>query len=285
METQAHYRLVGTFVLMSFVSVILFIIWIGRGGLGRSYAEYDIFFKGSVSGLKLGSAVSYRGVPIGQVTDIAISPVEIEQIRVHVNIDRKVPIKTDMLAKVESQGLTGVSSIQLSGGSKDSPALIVQGDQPYPIIPSQSSLMEEVSDSLPAVLKRASSLVQDIREVFSEENKDSISKTLKNIEALTNYMAPGNDKNNSFIVSLQSTIKNLDAAVLEFAKMNKEFSVILNENRSGLKDFSANGLGALTKFLNEGRETLSTIRRIGESLERSPSRFFYNDPKQGVNIR
>ena len=42
--------------------------------------------------------------------------------------------------------------------------------------------------------------------------------------------------------------------------------------------------GRAYEFLNEGKEALHAIRRVSESLERSPSRFMYKDPKQGVKV-
>ena len=283
METKANYRLVGSFVLLGFLSVLLFVIWIGRSGFGQSFNEYDIYFTGSVSGLKKGSVVHYRGVPIGQVNNIVIDPENIQRIRVHVLHDKYVPLKVDSLASLETQGFTGLSYIQINGSKQESANLTAQEGQPYPVIPSKSSLLEEVTDSLPAVLKRVSSLVEEIRDVFSDDNRAAFSKTIKNIEAISDYVAPNNK--DSILIEFHAAISTLNDTLLELTKTSREFREIMADNRAGLKDFSVNGLSALSKFLNEGRDALSTVRRIGEAIERSPSRFFYNDPKQGVQVR
>ena len=82
METRANYLLVGSFVLGLALALVLFLAWIAKIELGDGQPVYRIFFTGSVTGLKDGSPVRYRGVPVGSVTDIRIDPANVEQIEV-----------------------------------------------------------------------------------------------------------------------------------------------------------------------------------------------------------
>jgi phospholipid/cholesterol/gamma-HCH transport system substrate-binding protein len=278
METRSNYILVGGFVLSFFVAMVLFIIWIGHTGFGTKETEYDIRFKGSVSGLKRGSVVSYRGVPIGHVHDIILDPNDVEQIVVRVRIQQDVPIKQDMQASLETQGLTGASLIQIQGGTQSSPLLQAEPGLYRPVIPSKSSLLEQVTGTVPEVLAHVSRLLEEIRIVFSDENRQAFTLTMQNIERITNLLVPSKEHPKTLITELESAAKGLDAALIDFRGL-------LEENRKGFKEFSTNGVTSFQKFLTEGRDAFAAIRRISESLERSPSRFFYNDPKQGVKVR
>ena len=74
METRASYVVVGTFVLALFAAAFGVVIFLTRANLEDAPRPYMSYFSGSVTGLQIGSAVRYRGVPVGTVTDIRIDP-------------------------------------------------------------------------------------------------------------------------------------------------------------------------------------------------------------------
>lgn len=274
METRANYVLVGSFVLTGFLGMIIFLVWLSNANFGESVRLYDIYFKGSVTGLKQDSSVQYRGVPVGTVKSIRIDPRNVEIIRVRVAIDHRVKLREDVIATLETQGITGLSFVQIIGGTTTSPLLVAKEGRKYPIIPAKSSLLEEVAGSVPELLASANKLIKDMQRFLTDENCQSFSKIVQNIETITSYLSPKNKKN-SPLIAINESANSIE-------KTMKQLKEVLQENRSGLKDFSSNGLDAFTKLLNEGSDALSSIKRVSESLERSPSRFLYNDPRQGV---
>jgi phospholipid/cholesterol/gamma-HCH transport system substrate-binding protein len=278
METRSNYALVGGFVLSFLLAMVVFIIWLSNSGFRERVVEYDIFFDGSVSGLKKGSVVNYRGVPIGSVYDIVIDPTNVEKILVRVRINQDVTIKQDSLAHIESQGLTGVSIIQITGGTKDSPVLKSTPGRNRPVIPSKSSLLEQVAGSMPELLARLGTFVDDMRSVLNEENRKALGETLKNLQLITASIVPSKDKSTSII-------EEIEALTQSFTQTMKVLNEVIQENRKGFKDLSTAGFTSFQKFLQEGRDAFAAVRRVSESLERSPTRFLYNDPKQGVKVK
>lgn len=277
METRANYVLVGSFVLTGFLTIIIFLVWLSKINFGESYQLYDIYFHGAVTGLKKGATVQYRGVPIGTVKDITIKPKDVEMIRVRISVEKKVKLREDVCASLEMQGLTGVSFVQIKGGTNSKPVLEAKPGKKYPVIPAKASLLEEVAGSVPEILAMTTHLIRQIQDVLSEENREALKKTIENIEDITNYLAPGGKKE-GLLEGMKKSINSIDAGMKEFRQM-------VAENRTNFKSFSTNGFDSLTKFLNEGRDAMAAIKRVSEALERSPSRFFYNDPKQGVRTR
>jgi phospholipid/cholesterol/gamma-HCH transport system substrate-binding protein len=280
METRANYTLVGSFVLFFLVAIIVFILWIARVDFSSNATEYDIYFSKSVTGLKEGGSVLYRGVPVGSVKTIALDPANVEKVRVTILVEGGVPIKEDAFASLELQGITGVAYIQLNGGTENAKQLRPSKDKPHAIIPARSSVLEEVTANLPAVLHQVSKTFEEIRPLFDEENRIAFRESLKNIHIITKALAPEDGKENS----IHELILSMKQGMKEFRGLVKEMNLLLVENRNNINAFTADGLPALTQFLKDGKQALSTLNRVGEALERSPSRFISNDPRQGVKV-
>src|SRR3546814_8910351 len=112
METRSNHILVGGVVLALIVAVLGFIIWLSQVS-GEDNKEYDIFFKQAVDGIAKGSAVSYNGVPVGQIEPINLDSRRPQFVRVRIAVREEVPILEGTTATIEGVGSTGVSQRQL----------------------------------------------------------------------------------------------------------------------------------------------------------------------------
>jgi phospholipid/cholesterol/gamma-HCH transport system substrate-binding protein len=280
METRANYTLVGSFVLLSLVAIVAFILWTAQIGFSKDTKEYDIYFSGSVTGLKEGSAVLYRGVPVGAVQSITLDPNNVEKVRIIITIKGDVPLKEDAYASLETQGITGISYIQINGGTSAAKGLETKKGDSRAIIPTKSSVFEEVTTSLPAVLHEMSHTLAELRALFSEDVRSALTESVHNIRDITKSLVPDGGKK----YDLAKLLHAFEESMKETRDAAKEFNAFIKENRYSIQDFTSTGLPALTQFLMEGHETLTAVRRLSESLERSPTRFIYNDPKQGVHV-
>jgi phospholipid/cholesterol/gamma-HCH transport system substrate-binding protein len=272
MENKANYTLVGAFVLIFILFINIFVLWISRGGLHSNFTPYDIYFSGSVTGLEIGSSVRYRGIPVGKVKNIEINPENLEQIHVTTHINKDVPIKEDAYASLESIGITGIAYIQINGGSQSAPILQDDGTN-NAVILSRASRFEEVVDTVPALLRQSSALIQDIRSLLSEENRASLQKTLENISLLTASLVPSDKNAASIADTLRDTALQLKHSLKSLEHVAVNISNVLESNG-----------GNLSRFLNKSYETLETLDRIGRALEESPTRFLANDSHQGVRV-
>ena len=73
---------------------------------------------------------------------IGINPKNTEQVEVLITILKSTPIKSDTVAKLTSQGITGLSYINLSLGSNNAPPLVAKEGQDYPVIKTLPSFFE-----------------------------------------------------------------------------------------------------------------------------------------------
>ncbi|MBK7977631.1 MAG: MCE family protein [Deltaproteobacteria bacterium] len=63
-----------------------------------------------------------RGVEVGVVREIALDPGDPSE-RLTLDIVHGTPVKTDSVAVLSSQGLTGIAYVDLGGGSREAPPL------------------------------------------------------------------------------------------------------------------------------------------------------------------
>ena len=70
MSKKANSKLIGGFVLGAVALVVIGVLAFGGGQWFTELRKNVSFFRGSVQGLRVGAPVTFRGVPIGQVTDI-----------------------------------------------------------------------------------------------------------------------------------------------------------------------------------------------------------------------
>src|SRR6266542_4531545 len=71
-EGKRHYRL-GLFVIVCVVILAAALFLLGGRKFFQPTCTFETYFNESVSGLELGAPVRFRGVPLGQVTEILTS--------------------------------------------------------------------------------------------------------------------------------------------------------------------------------------------------------------------
>lgn len=287
MEMQARYTLVGGFVATFLVLMVVFLIWLGNSGFSKDMLYYDIYFTGSVSGLKEGSSVSYRGIPVGTVSEMLIDPQNVERIRVTVALESSVPIKEDAFASLELLGITGGSYIQLNGGSQSSPILRTASGHRYPIITARSSRLEEVVDSVPGLLRQLSEAVASFKGFFSPENQKAAQEIFAHLKGLANELSGKTSHASLSQVtdSIFQTSQKMQVAFDEIGIAAKKVNLVLQKNEKNISDFLLLGTTSIHSFFKEGVSTFASIRRVSEQLEKSPRRFlFSNDQQQGVKL-
>lgn len=175
METKANYVLIGVFTLAGLFGAMAFLLWFAKVEVDRQYSYYDVLFE-DVSGLGSASDVRYNGLPVGQVVDIGLDAVDSSMVRVRIEVNADTPVNTETVAKLQSQGVTGVSFVGLSGGSATSAALPSNSE-----IPSERTALQSVFEGAPVLLDRAVVLLENVNEVFDPDNRAAVSAMLDNL--------------------------------------------------------------------------------------------------------
>jgi len=221
MSNKANPTVIGAFVLGAIGLVIVGLVIFGSGKLFKKTEVHVLYFKGSVKGLTLGSPVSFRGVPIGQVSairmiinsetlDIDIPVlVDIDPTRFQVCCDEqgqlinrvKDPDKTvNNLIKKGLRGKLAVQSLVTGQLMVDldfypgTPVNLVSNDSTYheiPTIPSQMQAFLEKLQNIPIdkIAQKVSDVLDSIDDfVRTPELKGSVvalDQALKDVQHLT----------------------------------------------------------------------------------------------------
>ncbi len=257
METRAHYLLVGVFVILLGVGLLGFIIWLIGAQQSGPTARYLIFYDGSVTGLREGGSVRLNGVKVGSVGTVSLDLKQLGRVRIEIDILADIPIKTDTVASLELEGLTGGRYVLLSGGTDAAPMLEKPPDEPYPVIPSKPSSLEELLEDAPDVVANVNRLLVNANRIFSEENVRNFSNTLANVSALSDTLADNRDEVDSIIKNANLALQSLDSAAATVDRL----ASLLEQDGQRLIDKADGTLGKIDHLADTLNTTASDFAR------------------------
>lgn len=252
METRASYTLVGTFVLVLMVGLAGFVIWLAKFSSDVQYDEYQIYFAGSVTGLSPAATVSYRGIPVGHVTGIEIDPKDIDKVLVTIQVASTTPVRTDTVASIEMQGITGVAYVQLTGGSDSAPDLEPAAGQEVAVITAANSALDQVFKSAPDMINSAIQLMNRGSALLSDDNLASISATLASVSQVTGEIANHKDDLGALIDDARATLANVQSTTASIDKVAGDLSA----NLAGLIGQASDTLATLRNTLQTANTTI-----------------------------
>jgi phospholipid/cholesterol/gamma-HCH transport system substrate-binding protein len=264
METRASYFLVGLFVLALIVGMFGFVVWLSRFELKEESTYYYTYFRGAVTGLSVGSTVRYRGVPVGTVTRIEIDSENVELIEVTLAIRRNTPIKTDTIASLQLQGITGLSFVQLSGGTSSAPPLEPRPGKRRAVIPSRPSALERVFEDAPEILAQIAAVATRANELLSPENQAHISAILGNVATFSGMLSRSSGPIEGIVDDTAATLSDLRRTAESLDQLAQQLTKLSDELGGEAKTFFAD-----THQLARGADrTIADVRKTAQSFER-----------------
>ena len=249
METRSNHILVGGVVLAMVVALLGFIIWLSQVS-GETRKEYDIFFNQAVDGLARGTAVTFNGVPVGQIESINLEPNNPQFVRVRIAVADDTPILQGTTATIQGVGFTGVSQIRLDAGPRGSPPITDPGPYGVPVIPTKPGALGQLLNSAPELLERFSTLTERLTELVSDENQASIAAILNNVEEMSRTLAERGPE-------IQATLADARIAIREAAVAADQVGRLAGTTNQLLSE--------------EGRPLIADLRQTIQSAERGIS--------------
>jgi paraquat-inducible protein B len=255
MSRHANPKLVGGFVLAAIALLVAAALVFGSFNFFQTTRKFVVFFEGSVDGLTAGSAVLFRGVPLGQVTDVGIRydpsnssfeiPVIIE-IRPGVIARYSPPIapNTELMKELIDRGLrarlesaslvTGQQVVQLNF-FPDTPINLQKSDLPYYQLPTVPSPTQQIMSSvdvaardLPTLIKQAASLLDRVQAILSPENEAAIHTILENAAAMTRKLDSDTD-------GVRQLIARADSTLGDIGQLSTHLDAVVQTNRDDIR--------------------------------------------------
>lgn len=289
MEEKVNFTLVGLFVLLLASTLIGGVLWFSSGKSYRTvYDTYQVYMQESVSGLNLNAPVRYRGVEVGRVQNITLAPDNIAQVRLTLGIVHDTPIKTDTVAVLQTHGLTGLTFVELSGGSQQAPQLSAISPAELPVIKTGPSLMMRLDTSVTTLLANLNRSSENINALLDEDNRRAIKSTLTDLATLSHTLASRHQEIDASISHTARTLKNaarmsdkfpqlaehIQRSADSLARMSEEVSLAADSTRATMDNTQQMGndtLPQIQQLLLELRELTHSMQRLSDEMERNPS--------------
>jgi phospholipid/cholesterol/gamma-HCH transport system substrate-binding protein len=292
MENRSNNILVGSIVLILLVVTVVFLVWLAGFG-GSSEKRYDILFKSSVDGLAKGSAITFSGVPVGKVEDIAIMPDQPELIRVRVAVKNDTPVLQGTTATIAGVGFTGVSQINLDGAVQNAPPIDQPGPWGYPLIPPKTGGLGALLNNAPRLLEKLTVLTERVSDLLNPDNQRSITGILKNIDTISASLADrvpeiaatlaqarvavqqAGDAAEKIGNLAQSTdrnigplLTNMNEAVGSAKKSMANLDAAISDARPGMKALSTQTVPAANALIRDLADTAASLQAITSRFDR-----------------
>ena len=264
MQSKINYLLVGLFVIILGSALLGAAAWLLFRGENKTYDLYRVYFNESVAGLNPKATVRYRGVQIGEVRSIRLDPKKPDQVDVVLAIERGTPIRRDTIATLSTRGLTGVASVELSGGAQGLP-LEKAEDQDLPVIQAGPSLVTRLDDAFSSILTNVDHLSQRLERLLSDDNQTAITETLQHLNTISGTIAGRAD-------SISKTLANLEALSATLASRAERFGRALDQAAKELENTS--GLtNQMKATLQDAQSSVQSVRKAADSFQQTSRAF------------
>jgi phospholipid/cholesterol/gamma-HCH transport system substrate-binding protein len=264
METRASYLLVGLFVLSLITGMFGFVMWLTRFELRDENTYYYVYFTGAVTGLSVGSTVRYRGVPVGTVTQIEIDKENVELIEVTLAIEKDTPIKADTIASLALQGITGLSFVQLSGGTQKAPILEPRPGKRRATIASRPSPIEQVFENAPELVAQIGTVASRAGEMLSPENLKQISLILENVATFSGTLSRSSGSIESIVGDGAATLADLRRTAASLDELARQLQAISAELGGDARKFFAD----TNQLARSADRTIVDVRKTALAFEK-----------------
>jgi len=274
MAVEKSYARLGLFVVIVVLTALATTVFFVQRVRRQAVIGMVTYTTDNVSGLDVSSPVRYRGVAVGQVTDVRVDP---RGVTVEVDFDvfldrlntigmnvKRIRDFTDLgvmfpnlRAQVVANPVTGEAYLLLDV-PKDPPPPLALGftpDRPY--VASVPSMMGQVQDRLPEVLNTAQETLQTLREIVAR--------------------VPGSlDRSDRFFTNIERIFRESDLQALS-ADSRKFFSTTTAQMERMTNDLQGlvGAEGPLVTFAEEARTAMreadlpAASRSSREAMERT----------------
>lgn len=287
METKANYILIGAATLIGAALIMWFAMWLANSEFRRGYNEYDIVFADPVRGLAEGGEVRFNGIKVGEVRELRIDPQNTNRVIARVRVDSSVPVRVDSEAQLEPIGLTGVTLIQLSAGTREANLLRPSFGAPPPQITGRGSQIDIIVAEGQDVVRRASEAMAAVRDLLTDENIARVSRVIANLETVSARLA----ESRSVITRSGEAAGAVTTAATDISNLARqaqadlaELDQVVSEVRDAAAVASGETLPALTQAADEISQASAAIARVANNLEESPSVLTPRSPRPTVEL-
>lgn len=267
METHSNKMLVASVVALLLAGLVAFSLW--KSANERSTGRpYDIVGTQSVSGLQVGSVVTFSGVPVGRVTSVDLDPRTPGGVRVRIDItDDNLPITQGTVAKLSSDIAFGTALVTLKQANRSAPLLVARAGEEAPRIQFESGGMSEIVKDPSDMLESMENATERLLAMTSTDQQRTLTR-LQELERSTARMAAEVPSLGSRIAPARQSLRDSAASALA---AERQVDSMLRELEQ--RSRTATGTGKLRSSLEAANAATGTVNRRLETV-RGPVQAF-----------
>jgi phospholipid/cholesterol/gamma-HCH transport system substrate-binding protein len=285
METKANYVAVGAFVLACVIGLVVTIMWLAGVQYSQEYAYYQAYFKGSVTGLGKGTLTRYNGIEVGRITNLEFDPNDPQRVIVTMQVQPNLNIREDSVASIDSQGFTGGTFVEITGGTAASPLLVAHEGQRYPVIRTKPSTFAQLQQTAPEVVAKLSLAASRLNDLLNDNNRRSIAHILANLDETSQAIARRSADIDATISNankamanlsdasngLRPTLEHVDLTIQKYGKVADDADSFIN----------GEGLAQFSDLISEMRRLVSNLTQLSDQINRTPTKLLFGDRRKG----
>jgi phospholipid/cholesterol/gamma-HCH transport system substrate-binding protein len=194
-------------------------------------------------------------------------------------------IREDSVASIDSQGFTGASFVEISGGTASAPLLVAKDDQRYPIIHTKQSTFAQLEQSAPEVVAKLNVAASRINDLLNDNNRRAIAHVLANLDETTQVIARRSADIDATIANANKAMANLtdasnnlrpaldrvDLTVQKYGKVADDADAFIN----------GDALAQLSDLIGEMRRLVANLTQASDQLSRQPTKLLFGDRHKG----
>lgn len=221
MENNANYALVGALATAVLVALVGFVYWFAGPTGNVATKPYDVVFTGTVSGITRGTDVQFNGIKVGQVNSLALDPNDTNRVLARIEVAANTPVKADTRVLVGFQGLTGVGSVQLAGGSQAAGDPLVAQGSTAPTLYAEPSNFQSILDGLAATVNGASTAVDRVNSIL-DANDTRLNATIANVETFSAALAANSEGVENFLATMSEAGEQIGPMAKEIKSLSAD---------------------------------------------------------------
>ena len=293
MESRSHALWAGFFTIALAILATVFALWLGKDNILRT--PYTIATKLSVAGLNLQAAVRYKGIKVGNVSDIDFDEKNPGQILLKLDILADTPVNANTYATLGYQGVTGIAYVQLD---EDTNMAVAGTTQKIKQIPLRPGLLQNLEQRGMAILVQTEELSKRLNSLLEPNNRQSLVSAIDNIgkAAAAWQTIPG--KLDPVISSLPDLVTQTRSSVDAF-KVFSDDATITSSNIRTLSNSLQGDDGVFAKLnvaadqvgnsltletlpnintlSREARRSVQSINRVAETINERPRSLIFGN--------
>lgn len=178
MENRSHALMAGLFTVAFLLAAAAALWWLGGGS--TESRRYLLETRGNVTGLNLEAQVRYRGIRAGKVQSIRPDPQDADILLVEISVDRAYSLTDKTVARLNLQGITGLTYVMLEESGEDGVPL-QDGGGALPRLKIQPGIIQKLGEQTGDIAAQLAELSLRLNRLFDDRNLRNLQHTLDNL--------------------------------------------------------------------------------------------------------